>query len=190
MHRDGPHRLPRSGTILLMCATLAWSWPTDTRAEDNPLAVAVKAAYIAKFIPFIQWPPGAFAQPAAPVNICIGGVNPFGDLLDKIVEGQMIDGRPMAVRHLRVIARDSGCHLVFAAGSDEQTVAEILTTVRGTPVLTLTDAASGPLNQGIINFVIVDNRVRFEIDMTAASRNGLAISSKLMALAVRALGAR
>jgi hypothetical protein len=35
----------------------------------------------------------------------------------------------------------------------------------------------------MINFIVADNRVRFEIDEAAARRNGLQISSKLLSLA-------
>jgi len=51
-------------------------------------------------------------------------------------------------------------------------------------VLTITDGVADPAARGMINFVIVDNRVRFEIDAGGARRAGLDISSKLLSLAV------
>jgi hypothetical protein len=88
------------------------------------------------------------------------------------------------VRHLDALGRNQDCEIVFAAGSDAQPVAAILAAVRGMPVITVTDGVRDPRAKGIINFVIVDNRVRFEIDDQAAAENGLTISSKLLSLAV------
>jgi hypothetical protein len=51
-------------------------------------------------------------------------------------------------------------------------------------VLTVTDSARDEPARGIINFLIQNNRVRFEIDNGAAAESGLTISSKLLSLAV------
>lgn len=168
---------------LLACGLLSMGSPQLARAENQQLAFAVKAAFITKFVPFVEWPDGIFYAPAGSVRICVVGQDPFGDLLDRVAAGQSIAGHPLIVQRLTVINRDSGCQIVFAAGSAEQPVADILQTVRGLPVLTMTDDAADAQSRGIINFVIIDNRVRFEIDDNAAAANGLTISSKLLSLA-------
>jgi hypothetical protein len=70
------------------------------------------------------------------------------------------------------------------SGSLRQGVADALDKVRGAPVLTVTDGASDTGSRGMVNFVLRDNRVRFEIDEISASQSGLMISSKLLSLAV------
>ena len=60
----------------------------------------------------------------------------------------------------------------------------MLEAVRGKNVLTISDESSNPSKAGIINFVVQDDRVRFEIDNEAAAQNGLVISSKLLSLAI------
>jgi hypothetical protein len=123
-------------------------------------------------------------------RICVAGRDPFGDLLDRAADRQSVAGLPVTILRLRVVTRSSGCQVLYAAGSPEQPVADMLAAVRGTPVLTLTDKATDPKSRGMINFIISDNRVRFEIDETTAVQNGLAISSKLLSLAARVLGGR
>ena len=76
------------------------------RAED--LELAVKAAYLYKLAPFVDWPPGAL-DPQGPFNLCVVGRDPFGSVLDRAVAGQVIGGRPIAVRRLRTIDKGSGC---------------------------------------------------------------------------------
>ncbi len=85
---------------------------------------------------------------------------------------------------MRAVTQTSECHIVYAGGSAVQPVYAILDTVRGLPVLTVTSHAPAS-EAGIVNFVVVEGRVRFEIDDDAAAQNGLAISSKLLSLALR-----
>jgi hypothetical protein len=153
------------------------------RAESDALEYAVKATYLYKFGPFIDWPDAAFESPSSAVNLCVVGDDPFGKILDRAVIGQRIGVRPIVVHRLRATGRDSGCHIMYIAGSDIQSVAEALDAVRGTPVLTITDSARDASAKGIVHFVILENRVRFEIDDYAASVNGITISSKVLSLA-------
>lgn len=167
--------------ILLSCltASLLLAVPGYGQAR-NPLELAVKATYLYKFAPFVEWPAGAFEAPNSPITICVVGTDPFGATLDQAVAQQRIAEHPVQVRRLAVPA--TGCHIAFIGGN-EVFVAQALDAVRGTPMLTVTDAAPGPGARGIINFVIDANHVRFEIDDAAAARNRLTVSSKLLRLA-------
>jgi hypothetical protein len=85
---------------------------------------------------------------------------------------------------LERVEKGVGCNILFVAPSRRQAPADALEKVRGQPVLTVTDDADGP-GRGMIDFVLKDAHVRFRIDPRAAERGGLAISSKLLSLAVR-----
>jgi hypothetical protein len=50
----------------------------------------------------------------------------------------------------------------------------------------VTDSSIEKGARGVVNFVIKDRHVRFQIDSQAASENGLKMSSKLLSLAVPA----
>jgi hypothetical protein len=143
------------------------------------LEYAVKAAYLTKFIPFIQWPDGAFAGAGAPLTICVLGDDPFGGQLDKTAGGLKAGARAVAVRH--ITAPESGCQILFLASPDAAADASALAALRGKPVLTVTD--SGAPMRGVISFVVTENHVRFDIDDALAAQDGLSISSKLLSLA-------
>jgi hypothetical protein len=145
---------------------------------------SVKAAYLAKLGIFVQWPKAAFETPQSPVVLCVVGVDPFGDVLDKSVEGQHVGERPLVIRRLKTVNRDSGCTILFAGGSEEQSVDQALETVNGTGVLTVTDSAHDGRVAAIVDFVIQDGRVRFMIDDHAAAQNGIVVSSHLLGLAL------
>lgn len=154
------------------------------RAQDASLEYAVKAQFLYKLGPFIDWPASAFPDASAPVNLCIAGTDPFGGVIDQAVANQRIGARPIAVTRIQVPARGLACHILFIGTADPRLAADVIALVRGTPVLTVTDGMRDPRAKGIINFVIQANRVRFEIDDLAASENGLDISSKVLSLAV------
>ena len=157
-------------------------------AVDRSLEYAVKATFLHKFGSFVEWPAGTFPNAAAPFNLCVVGPDPFAGRIEQAVSGQTVGGHPIVLRRLEK-EQPGSCHTLFVSGSATQSAAEALRAVRGTPTLTVTDSALGS-TAGIIHFVIVDDRVSFDIDNVAAERNGLAISSKLLALARRLNTAR
>lgn len=157
-------------------------------AQGSPLEAAVKATYLYKFTPFVAWPVTVHEAPSSPFGLCVVGSDAFGDLLDKAVAGQQLDGRSFAVRRLRTMDLSARCHVLYLALAGGSAIAGVLDAVRGTPVLTVTDQQEDPAAKGIVNFVLVDGRVRFEIDNQAAAENGIALSSKLLSLAVSVRG--
>ncbi len=171
--------------LVLLQATFALELPQARAAgtEADSLEYGVKAAYLYKLGDYIEWPAAAFDSPTSPVQICIAGADPFGGSLDATVSGEHVKGRPIAIRKLRLVERNSGCHIVYFGGSDQQSASQGLALLQGTPVLTVTDAARNSDAAGIVHFVTKANRVRFDIDDQAAAQNGLTISSKLFGIA-------
>jgi hypothetical protein len=109
------------------------------------------------------------------------GADPFGDILDRVVAGQRVEGRPIIVRRMARALATSGCQIMFVGGSGAQSVESMLRVMHGAPVLTVTD---GPAATGVISFAVEGGRVRFLVDDQQASEDGLSISSKLLALAL------
>jgi hypothetical protein len=140
----------------------------------------VKASYLTKFAPFVGWPASGPSGPGT-FTICVVGRDPFGAVLDRAVGGQTIVGRPAAVLRLATVQAGSPCQIAFLGGSRAQGVKDALRELRGAPVLTVTD---GGVPRGIIDFAIVDGRVRFRVDEEAAAADRLTISSKLLSLAL------
>jgi YfiR/HmsC-like len=159
-------------------------------AAGDPLEYAVKAVYLYKFGAFVEWPASAFASPASAVNLCVAGADPFGASLDTTVSGQHIGARPIVVRHLTQITRGAACQILFVGGANPGDVGAILDLMRGASVLTVTDVVSTGKTPSIIRFVLQDGHVRFVIDGSAASLNGIVVSSKLLSLALPSTGDR
>lgn len=144
----------------------------------EPLEYAVKAAYLTKFGIYVKWPDAT--SPDSALNLCVAGVDPFGQVLDAAAANQQPGNRPIIVRRLKTATPESGCNILFIGGAD-LAAAQVIDSLRGSPVLTVSDTRD---SGAIVNFVIKDNRVRFEIDNAAAAQNKLVLSSKLLALAL------
>jgi hypothetical protein len=167
-------------SVLVCVACGAWA---QSATDAVSLEYAVKATYLYKLAPFVNWPPHEFATADAPFQICVAGTDPFGDFLDKAVAGRGMGTHPFAVRRLESVDGVADCQILFISHLPEMTTREALATVSGKPVLTVTDSTA-PDADGIVHFVIDRGRVAFEINTAAAARNQLTISSKLLQLAV------
>jgi hypothetical protein len=157
----------------MLTATALWSVEAVSEYE-------LKAAYLLNFARFVQWPSGAFAGPASPINICILGEDPFGQTLDHLVAGESIEGRKVSVERTRKVPTEKTCQILFIGKSESEgsQVAEV-----GPGVLTVSDR-SGFLKQGgMIEFVLDGHRVRFDINQRAASAASINISARLLTVA-------
>lgn len=153
-----------------------------SQARSAPLELAVKATFLVKFAPFVDWPSAAFASADTPVTICVMTDDPLAPLLDEAVTGEKDGNRPIVAKRIAPDGTALGCH-IFYFEPDSQAGATIAAGLRNRPVLTATSESNAPPPQAMVTFVADRNRVSFDIDNTAVSRAGLAIGSSLLALA-------
>lgn len=187
-----PRRGPRVAecallVVLLLAAVQAFAQSPPPKVS---LEYAVKATYLYKLAPFVDWPAGTFASPAAPFRICVLGKDPFHGFLEKAVAGRAMGSHPFVVRQLEGSATSGAdCQIVFIGASDPAEIHAALRTLDGKPVLTVADSDAVADSGSIVQFVMDNGHVRFEVDNTAARRNRLTISSKLLNLALAVKGA-
>jgi Fe-S cluster assembly iron-binding protein IscA len=153
-------------------------------AQNNGFSeYQVKAAFLYNFGKFVEWPTNDFASTNAPLVIGIYGENPFGNDLAEVVRDEFINGHPVVARTVS-LDELKRCHILFIARSEQKNIDEVLKSLDGARVLTVTE--NMPFESGImINFVLENDRIRFEINNTAAEKVGLKLSSKLLILAIK-----
>ena len=103
--------------------------------------------------------------------------------LIQIVKGKAVAGRPVIVVPIQNGDQSRDCHILFIGSSRERQVPHIIEVFRETNVLTVGETKGFVEAGGIINFVLRDDRVQFEVNHKAAKRAGLSISSRLLAVA-------
>jgi len=161
----------------------AFAQAPDSRDSSEYL---IKAGFIYNFAKFVEWPSAAFAQPDSPIVIGILGTDPFGPLIDQIVENKKIGARSFVVKRLKwgtdfKELRD--CKILFVGASEKAHVDELVQIVKTLPILTVGETPGFAERGGVIRFVLEDNRVRFEVNVEAAHQADLTISSRLLTLA-------
>ncbi len=170
----------RLGCLFLSVLCLALSClPVHAATEHE-----VKAAFLFNFIKFIEWPEAASTN-VTPIVIGIVGDSPIREALPKILDGQKVKGRPIRMVNLRPGESLEECHLLFVAGGKSAEVEECLMAAKGKPILTVGESPEFIRQGGMINFLIVDQKVRFEINTAALESVGLRADSRLLAVARR-----
>ena len=182
----------RAAAGLLVCLLATAGGParaqgTTAGASAVSLEYAVKATYLYKLAPFVNWPPTAFTAADAPLRICVAGDDPFDDFLDRAVAGQRFGTHPFQVLRLTSLPPVVDCQIVFVHHLPSQDIGQALRSLEGQPVLTVVDSTVTDQG-GIVQFVMDHGRVRFDIDVAAAARNHLTINSKLLNLALAVKG--
>lgn len=167
---------------LLVCA---WVTGPIGAVETERLAgeYQVKAAYILNFAKFVEWPTTAFASADAPVVIGVYGQDPFGDALDGTIRDKKLGGRPLVIRRATNMADLRTSHIVFVKAGPHETLPALLAQLQGASVLTVGENERFIESGGVVRFDVADGRVGFTIDIGAAGRAQLTISSQLLRLA-------
>lgn len=171
-----------AGFLLLAAGLL----PASAGAQQATEA-GIKAAFLYKFAGYIEWPANAFAAPDAPFVIGVVGSEEVAAELDRLVPGRSINNRPVVVRRLREGESPKGAHLVFV-GRGEPNVRAIVRAAQQNGALVVTETERGLEAGSSINFVLVDDRIGFEVSLDAAERSGHRISSRMLAVARRVVG--
>jgi len=177
--------LKRALPAALLGLTLLLALPAAVRAQAAAPEQDVKAAFLFNFTKFVEWPSAAFSDDGAALQLCVFGDHPVGKSLEAVA-GEEVGGHRLVVRRAEDPGKLAGCHVLFIDPSESgDRTSQVLSSLRGEPVLTVGDNRGFLDRGGIINFVLEGTKVRFEINQDAAERAGLKISSKLLRLAVR-----
>ncbi len=168
---------------------LALPFALNALAQNSePTQFDVEAAYLYRFGNFVQWPPDASAGKSKQFSICVLGHDPFGSTLSDMVKGSAINGLPIAARRIQSAKEAAGCRIVYFSSSEDNRLGTDLTDLRGGPVLTVSDIPGFDSRGGMVQFVLTDRRVRFEINLSNAQKVGLKLSSQLLKVAVAVHG--
>ena len=181
--------IPAHPGVLLVAALLVCTALIDeVRGEDVPPPPAasegsIKAAFVFKFLSYVDWPPLAFSAPEAPIVIGVIGADDIAAELAQVTNSRTVNDRPVVVRMLRAGESLAGLHVLYIDRSEAARLPALVRAAQQRAILTVADIP-GALEQGVmINFLISDGRVRFEIAADTAERSGLKLSSRLLSVA-------
>ncbi len=145
-----------------------------------PSEFEVKAAFLYRFASFVEWPKTVTSGDRFEIGIV--GEDPFGSAFKPFMN-QPIEGRQLWITHDPPNAKSARPRILFVSSSEADRIDEVLRDVVDKPVLTVSDIDGFATRGGILNFVLRDKKIRFVINVEAADRAGLKLSSRLLKLA-------
>jgi hypothetical protein len=186
--RSGRNAYPRFAAIvvavLFSLVMVGWdSAPTNSSSEYE-----VKSAFLFHFAQFVEWPEETFKEAGSPLTYCTIGKDPFHGALDAALSGKTIGARAFRVVHFKQAQEIQGCQVLFIGEAEKGLLPTILASAKGNSVLTVGESERFIQEGGMIGFLLEENKIRFEINLEAAQKAKLKISSKLLVLAKSVIG--
>ena len=165
----------------MACALLAV--PMTHAQSPKPTDYEVKAAYLYHFGRFVEWPAKATTTKTDSFTICVLGEDPFGPALDVTLAGEMMGNQKVAARRISSPRDSVDCRILFISASEADRLNKVIDALDNSAVLTVSDIPQFSRHRGMIQLVLKENRIRFEVNLTATQRAGLTLSSELLKLA-------
>jgi hypothetical protein len=149
-------------------ALAGWLAPACAQTASAATERAVKAAYVYKFLDYVDWPAGVFATPDAPIVVGVIGSDDLAAELADTVKGRTVQERAIEVRRMRPAESLAGVHVLFIGAAERSRTIQLARAAHARGILTITASDDGLERGSIINLVVVGGRVRFEV---ALARN-------------------
>jgi mRNA-degrading endonuclease toxin of MazEF toxin-antitoxin module len=175
--------------IALASLQFAGAVPAAAQAELHASEAAVKAAYVVRFLQFVEWPPAALpaaasgpsaaGQRPAPLVIGVLASDHMARQIAAVASGRRVAGRELLVRRLQPADTADGLDVLFVGQTWRRT--RLAESIQARPVLIISDQGLDDLT--MLNFVPVDGRIRFEASAAAAERAGIRLGARLLAIA-------
>lgn len=143
----------------------------------------IKAAFLLNFARFVEWPSTSFADSDSPLVIGVLGNDPFGSALDNAIQNERVKGRRLVVRRSSQLSDLKGSHILFVSSSEQSRIGWIIREVSDRSILSVSDVSGFANRGGIVNFIVGDRKIGFEINIAAINKAGLKVSSQLLKLA-------
>ena len=173
----------RKVTTVALCGMAA-----ITHAQNRLSEYDVKSAYLFNFGKFVRFASADEIGKRQSFDICLVGEDPFGHTLDELTANELLDGKPVRVVRLKTVTEARGCAIVYVSGSEGARVRADLDALRGQAVLTVSDSANFLEQGGMIQFITVQNHVRFAVNLDAVRSAQLTLSSELLRVAISVNG--
>ena len=172
-------------TLLALMPIMATAVAREAFAQTSgPSQIDVQAVYLFDFAKFVRWPEADHGA----LTICVAGPKVYTDTLTRLVKGEQINSRPLAVRAVQTPEDEADCAIVFIENAAKDHTDGLLAATAGKPVLTVSDIPGFLDHGGMIQFLVIDKRVRFSVDLRPAVHSGIGLSSELLKVAVNVSG--
>jgi hypothetical protein len=169
--------------IILFVAAISFVVGTSFMpAQSNTEEYVLKAAFLYRFTDYIDW--GSSGAQTEDFTIAVLGRSGITDPLIEIAKEKKAQGKRIVIKQYDNISDIVGCQIVFISGNNKQDVETAVSKMGDKPILIVAEQTDACAKGAHVNFLISDNKLKFEINPTAATISGLKISSQLLQHAI------
>jgi hypothetical protein len=171
----------RGGRLGVLIAIFAFMW-NGAVAAQGVSGTAIKAAFLYNFAKFADWPADILA-PGKRLSLCVLGDNALADALEQTIKGHTIESHELTVQVITADGPIRSCHLLYVGGLDVKGAIQLIESLKGAAVFTVSDGDKFAESGGVAQLILEKDKMRFAINISAAQRARLQLSSKLLSLA-------
>lgn len=174
---------------ILLASSIARAAPQEKKGEGEKTETTeydLKAQMIEQFMKFVDFPESVLAKDAKEITLGVLGPDPFGKSLDATA-GKTIRGRKIVVKRYDKLddVKEKECHVLFVAANHAKKLADVTSTLEKKSILVIGETTTSVDSGAAFGLVIKDKKVAFEVNLDAAKKAAISISSKLVKLAAR-----
>ena len=170
-------RMAAALALLLVLATGA-----DAQTRSYPVQT-VKAAFLYRFVDYAEWPDRR--SPDRPLTIAVLGDDGVAEALARSVQARKTPDRAITVLNIEQLDQAGDAEILFISRAAARQLRTAPASFVRRPTLVVTEEEEGLTAGAVINFLVVEGRVRFEVSLPAAEARGLKLSSRLLSVALR-----
>jgi YfiR/HmsC-like len=186
--RAKPAGLPRLrrrawlGVLALFIALLCAPAPVGGSDAAAMLEYKLKAGYLFNFAKFVEWPTNVVPAANSPMIVGVLADDPAAPVIEQHLQGKIAGGHPLTVKLLPNLSGLPDCQMFFISRSQQENTDKLLANLQAAPVLVIGEVDQFAHRGGMINFVRKDESFRLEVNLEAAEKAGLKVSSKLASI--------
>jgi hypothetical protein len=151
--------------------------------ETSLVEYQVKAAFLINFPKYVDWPAETFAETNSPIVIAVLGETKVAEEIQKVIAGRSVNGREIVLKRLASGEEPGVCHILFISAAQQEHSADLLAKLKNTSVLTIGESNDFLERGGIINLVRKDQNIGLEVNLAAAGKARIKVSSNLLSVA-------
>jgi len=163
-------------TILLYLGLILLTLPI----RGQTVIPKAQAMFIYNFSRLIEWP---VAYKTGPFIIGVLGNSSVADELETYTLGKKVGIQEIQVKKYKTVQEIALCHILFIPFARTKQLGEIQEALKGKNTLLITEKGGALTEGSAINFVLLADKIKFEIQTDNISKYGLKYSTKLQEMA-------
>jgi hypothetical protein len=168
---------------LLGFALFGICWVQGRGQSNSADEYEIRAAMLLNLTRFIDWPAAKLDAGHPQFLVCILGQDPITPFVDRFLQNQTVDAKPVRVEHLSTLDAAGSCHMLYVGASERKSLGPAYAELMKNNVLILSERPNTSSPNQVIGLPSIDEHVHIEVDLSAAQRSGITFSSKLLRLA-------